>query len=92
MDHAYRGVDMPFISSEITAVQAQALQAVISANLSFRVYKDPEIIKLFWMMQTAVPNILPSAKAIGGRLSNDAAVIVELKMDKLLQGKSVGLV
>jgi len=50
MDHAYRGVDMPFSSSEIAAVQAQGLQAVISANLSFRVYEDPEIIKLFWMM------------------------------------------
>jgi hypothetical protein len=92
MDHAYRGVDMPFSSSEIAAVQAQALRAAISANLSFRVYEDPEIIKLFWMMRTAAPNILPSAKAVGGRLLNDAAEIVELKMDKLLHGKSVGLV
>ncbi|KIM72638.1 hypothetical protein PILCRDRAFT_15961 [Piloderma croceum F 1598] len=92
MDHAYRGVDMPFSSSEIAAVQAQALQAAISANLLFRVYEDPEIIKLFWMMQAAAPNILPSAKAVGRRLLNDAAEIVELKMDKLLHGKSVGLV
>jgi len=83
---------MLFSSSEIAAVQAQALRAAISANLSFRVYEDPEVIKLFWMMRTAAPNILPSAKAVGGRLLNDAAEIVELKMDKLLHRKSVGLV
>jgi hypothetical protein len=35
MDHAYRGVDMPFSSSKIATVQAQALWAAISANLSF---------------------------------------------------------
>ncbi|KIM77089.1 hypothetical protein PILCRDRAFT_12274 [Piloderma croceum F 1598] len=44
------------------------------------------------MMRAAAPNILPSAKAVGGRLLNDAAEIVELKIDKLLHGKSVGLV
>jgi hypothetical protein len=33
MDNAYRGVDMPFSSSEISAVQAQALRAAISAKL-----------------------------------------------------------
>jgi len=87
LEHAYRGVDMPF-----SAVQAQALQAVISANLLFRVYEDPEVIKLFWMMQTAAPDILPSEKAVGGRLLNDAVELVELKMDKLLHGRSIGLV
>jgi hypothetical protein len=44
------------------------------------------------MMRTATPNILPYAKAFGGRLLNDEVEIVELKMDKLLHGKSVGLV
>ena len=83
---------MPFSSSEIAAVQAQALQAAISANLSFRVYEDPEVIKLFWMMQMMAFQILPSAKSIRGRLLNDAAGKVELKMDKLLHGKSIGLV
>jgi hypothetical protein len=90
-DHAYKGVDMPFNSSEIAAVQAQALRAAISANLSFRVYEDPEVIKLFWMMRTMAPQILPSVKSIGGRLLNDAAGKVELKMDKLLHRKSIGL-
>ena len=32
------------------------------------------------------------SKSIGGRLLNDAAGKVELKVDKLLHGKSVGLV
>ena len=55
-------------------------------------YEDPEVIKLFWMMRTAAPDILPSGKAVGGRLLNDAAELVELKMDKLLHGRSIGLV
>jgi hypothetical protein len=44
---------------------------------------------MMWMM---APQILPSAKFIGGRLLNDAAGKVELKMDKLFHGKSIGLV
>jgi hypothetical protein len=84
---------MPFSSTEIAAVQAQALRAVISANLSFRVYEDPEVIKLFWMMRTAASEILPSGKAVGGRLLNDAAENVEVKIGELLLfGRSVSLV
>jgi hypothetical protein len=55
------------------------------------VFEDAEVIKLFWMMRTAALSILPSAKVIGGRLLNYAAVVVEKKMDKILQGKNVGL-
>jgi hypothetical protein len=82
---------MPFSSTDIAAVQAQALRAVISANLSFRVYKDPELIKLFWMMRTVASEILPSGKAVGGRLLNDAAENVEVKIGKLLFGRNVSL-
>jgi hypothetical protein len=35
---------------------------------------------------------MPSAKMVGGRLLNDAVEIVELKLDKLLQKKNLGLV
>jgi hypothetical protein len=91
LGHAFRGVDMPFNQAETTAVQAQALQATISANLPFRVFEDPEVIKLFWMMRTAAPSVLPSAKVIGGRLLNEAAKTSEKKMDKILKGKSVVL-
>jgi hypothetical protein len=82
---------MPFSPSEKGAIQAQALRATVSANLPFRVFEDAKVIKLFWMMRMAAPSILPSAKVIGGRLLNDAAVVVEKKMDKILQGKNVGL-
>ena len=81
---------MPFSPSEKGAIQAQALRATVSANLPFRVFEDA-VVKLFWMMRTAAPSILPSAKVIGGRLLNDAAVVVEKKMDKIPQGKNVGL-
>ena len=91
MAHAYKGVDMPFSPREVAAVQAQALRAAISANLPFQVYKNPEVIKLFGMLRTAALDIRPSAKVVGGRLLNEAAEIVELKMDKLLWKKNLGL-
>ena len=89
--HTYKGIDMPFSPNETMAVQAQALRAAISANLPFQVYENPEMIKLFQMLRTAAPDIMPSAKMVGGRLLNDAAEIVELKLDKLLRKKSLGL-
>jgi hypothetical protein len=92
MAHAYKGVDMPFSPNEVAAVQAQALRATISANLPFQVYENPEVIKLFGMLRTAAPDIMPSAKVVGGRLLNEAAEVVELKMDKLLRKKNLGLV
>jgi hypothetical protein len=82
---------MPFSPSEKDAIQAQALQATILANHPFQVFEDAEVIKLFWMMRMAALSILPSAKVIGGSLLNDVAVVVEKKMDKILQGKNVGL-
>ena len=90
--HAYKGVDMPFSPNEVAAVQAQALRATISANLPFQVYENPEVIKLFGMLRTAALDIMPSAKVVGGRLLNEAAEVVELKMDKLLRKKNLGLV
>ena len=91
LGHVFRGIDMPFSPNETGAIQAQALQATISANLSFQAFEDPKVVKLFWMMRMAAPSVLPSAKVIGGRLLNDAAAVVEMKMDRLLKGMSVGL-
>ena len=87
----FRGVDMPFSESEKDAIRAQSLRAVISANWSFRSFENPEVVKLFWMMCTAAPEILPSGKVIGGKLLNDAAAKVEYKLSKVLNGKQVGL-
>ena len=61
-------------------------------NLPFQVYENPEMIKLFSMLRTAAPNIMPSAKMVGGRLLNDVAEIVESKLDKLLWKKNLDLV
>jgi hypothetical protein len=44
------------------------------------------------MMRTAATEVLSSAKIVGGRLLNDAAEVVELKMTKILRAQSVGLV
>ena len=49
------------------------------------------MVKLFWMMRSAAPEILPSGKVVGGKLLNDAAAKVESKLDKVLNGKYVGL-
>jgi hypothetical protein len=87
----FRGIDMPFSESKKDAIQAQSLWAVISANWSFRSFENPEVVKLFWMMRSAVPRILPSGKVVGGKLLNDAAAKVESKLDKVLNGKQVGL-
>jgi hypothetical protein len=87
----FRGVDMPFSESEKNAIQVQSLRAVISANWSFWSFKNPEVVKLFWIMRSAAPDILPSGKVVGGKLPNDAAAKVESKLDKVLNGKHVGL-
>lgn len=88
----YRGVDMPFSEDEKKAVQAQALRAVISANLPFRAMENPEMLKLFRLLRTAAPEIMPSRRIIGGRLLNDAAAIVDVKMHKVLRGREIGVV
>lgn len=48
--YLFKGVNMPFNAAEIAAVEAQALRAVISGNLAFRAFEDPEMIKLLWML------------------------------------------
>ena len=82
---------MPFSESEKDAIQAQCLRAVISANWLFQSFENPEVVKLFWMMRSATPEILPSGKVVDGKLLNDAAAEVESKLDKVLNGKYVGL-
>lgn len=80
--YTFKGVDMPFSEAEAVAVQAQALCAVVSANLSFRVFEDPEVIQLLRLFREAAPGIIPSGKAIGSRLLNNAAQIAEKKLDR----------
>lgn len=86
--HMYPGTEMPFSTPQTNAIQAQALRAVISANLPFHVFENPEILKLMSMLRSAAPAIMPSAKLVSGRLLNDAAEIVHQKMLLILRNRS----
>ena len=90
--HVFKGIDMPFNPNEAEAVRAQALRAVISANLSFRVFEDREVIRLFEMVRSTAPSVLPSGKVISGRLLDNAGAMVETKIDKIIRSETVGLV
>lgn len=89
--HSYRGIDMPFSPAEAAAIQAQTLRATISGNAPFRFFEDIEVLKLIRMLRTAAPDIMPSAKVVGGRLLNEAAENIETKISKILKKKDVGL-
>jgi hypothetical protein len=89
--HSYKGIDMPFSPTEAAAIQAQTLRATISGNAPFRFFEDVEVLKLIQMLRTAAPDIMPSAKVVGGRLLNEAPKSVETKISKILKKKDVGL-
>ena len=88
---AYNALEMPFSTAEGEAVRAQALRAVISANLAFRAMRNPEMLKLFEMLRKGSAAIIPSRKVIAGRLLSDAAELIEAKLRKVLTGKNIGL-
>ncbi|KAF9060875.1 hypothetical protein BDP27DRAFT_1370138 [Rhodocollybia butyracea] len=69
---AYNGLDMPFSTNEASAVQAQALHAIVSTKSPETLFEDVEMLKLFGMLRKEAPAVIPSAKVIGGRLLNDA--------------------
>lgn len=90
--HMFPGTEMPFSQAQIAAIQAQALRAQISANLPFHAYENVEMLKLFQMMHTAAPAIMPTAKVLGGRLLDDAVKVVNQKLCVMLEGRTdVGL-
>jgi hypothetical protein len=63
---AFRGVDMPFNSSQSEMIRTQFLHATISANLPFRWTTDPEVIKLFLMFRSTATDVMPTNKVISG--------------------------
>ncbi|KAJ7257399.1 ribonuclease H-like domain-containing protein [Mycena rebaudengoi] len=87
----YTGHDMPFSVSQASALQSQALRAIISTNSAFRLFEDPEMLALFGMMRSCAPDILPSGKVVGERLLNEAASIVEEKLVRILKNQVFGL-
>jgi hypothetical protein len=91
MLRTYTGNDMPFSAAEADAIEAQALRAIISSNSPFRLFEEPEMLTLFGMMRSQGPQILPSAKVIGGRLLNEGSESVEAKLATVLKGKNIGV-
>ncbi|KAJ6549409.1 ribonuclease H-like domain-containing protein [Mycena vulgaris] len=88
---AFNGHDMPFTTAQIQAIQAQTLRATISTGVAFRFWENREVKKLFRMMRTAAPSVLPSRKVIANRLLNEAAEEIEDRVRERLCGEIIGL-
>ncbi|KAJ6623316.1 ribonuclease H-like domain-containing protein [Mycena sp. CBHHK59/15] len=82
---------MPYGTEEKDALQKQALRAIISSGSPFGLFEDPEMQILFGMIRTTAPGILPTGKVVGGRLLNGAAEDIELRLNKRLKNRNVGL-
>ncbi|KAJ7362771.1 hypothetical protein DFH08DRAFT_326791, partial [Mycena albidolilacea] len=88
----FTGRDQPFTTAETEEIQAQVLRATVSAGLPFRMWENPEVVRLVRMFRTAGPDVLPSRKVVGGRLLNEAAEKVEGTVKAALEMKEVGLI
>ncbi|KAF8173539.1 hypothetical protein K438DRAFT_1772075 [Mycena galopus ATCC 62051] len=88
----FTGKNQPFSPAETEEIQAQVLRATISAGMPFRVWENPEVLRLIGMFRSAGPAIIPSRKVVGGRLLNEAAGKVEVEVNLALQGREIGLV
>ncbi|KAJ7136219.1 ribonuclease H-like domain-containing protein [Mycena filopes] len=87
----FRRNDMPFGADEKDAVQKQALRAVVSSGTPLQFFEDTEVKILFGMLRTTAPEILPTAKVVGGRLLDSAAADVDAKTIKVMNGRKTGL-
>ncbi|KAJ6596587.1 hypothetical protein B0H10DRAFT_2441868 [Mycena sp. CBHHK59/15] len=87
----FRRNDMPYGTEEKDALQKQALRTIISSGSPFGLFEDQEMQILFGMIRTTAPGILPTGKVVGGRLLNGAAEDIELRLNKRLKNRNVGL-
>ncbi|KAF8186109.1 ribonuclease H-like domain-containing protein, partial [Mycena galopus ATCC 62051] len=87
----FRRNDMPFSRAEAKALQAQALRAVVSSGSPLRVFEDPEMKILFGMLRSTAPGVMPTGKVVGGRLLDEAAADVEVKIERVMKNKKLGL-
>jgi hypothetical protein len=87
----YRGVDMPFSEEQKKEVQAQVLRVIISGNLPYTTFKDPEMKKFIHMMRTRAVELLPGPKLASGKLLDNAAKKVEADLVTKFSGQDVGL-
>jgi hypothetical protein len=86
-----QGMEADFTSEEKAAIQAQAECAVISANLKFSVFEDPEVIKFCCMLRAKAYKILPSGKVVGRTLLKQCTDGVDGAIKKKLVGNQIGL-
>ncbi|KAJ6617270.1 hypothetical protein B0H10DRAFT_2218753 [Mycena sp. CBHHK59/15] len=87
----YRRNDMPFGAPEIAAVQRQDLRAIVSGGLPLGAFREPEMLILFSMFRSTAPEVMPMGKVIGGRLLNEAAEEVEVRIENTLKDKDAGI-
>ncbi|KAI5821764.1 hypothetical protein K523DRAFT_327862, partial [Schizophyllum commune Tattone D] len=87
----YRGINIPFTEKQAKVIKVQTASATIPANLPFCWVEDIEILKLFFMMRTCAPEIIPAPNIIWGCLLDGSGENVEDEMKRVLKGKSVML-
>ncbi|KAJ7206663.1 ribonuclease H-like domain-containing protein [Mycena pura] len=85
----FKGIDIPFNSTQKELVQKQFLRATISANLPFAWTVNPDIIKLFIMFRSRATDVMPSDAVLSGRLLDESASNVEKQLKKDLHGQYV---
>ena len=90
--YVFKGLDIPFSAGQAEAFRTQCLRAIISSGAPFGFFEDPEVQLLFKMARTAAPAILPTGKAIGGGLLNEASKRSEDNLKSLLRGRMIGIV
>ncbi|KAJ6624903.1 hypothetical protein B0H10DRAFT_1942862 [Mycena sp. CBHHK59/15] len=62
----FKGLDIPFSTSQTEAIKAQFLRATQSANLPEMWTSDPEVLKLFMMFRSRAGDVIPSHTQLGG--------------------------
>ncbi|KAJ6628155.1 ribonuclease H-like domain-containing protein [Mycena sp. CBHHK59/15] len=77
--------------TKIAAVQRQALRAIVSGGLPLGAFREPEMLILFSMFRSTAPELMPTGKVIGGRLLNEAAEEVEVRIENTLKDKDAGM-
>ncbi|KAF5343814.1 hypothetical protein D9758_016207 [Tetrapyrgos nigripes] len=87
----FNALDMPFSKTEAEVVKAQALRAVVSSKSKEGLFEDPEMLKLIKLLRKDAMDIMPTARQIGGRLLDEAAAKVEVKLEDLLKGEDLGI-
>lgn len=60
----FKGIDVPFSSSQVILLEDQVLSASVAGGVSFRFWRLPETLKLLTMFCSAAPEVVPSRKTL----------------------------